>query len=117
MPTTLQLLIGIDANTKNEEDILALRKHLDSLGLVGTDVGPTTIKRRMVTAQHSKVGKFAVDEEDYLITLKPENGGRFTFEEQTVGFKSERADVSIPLPNVENPSDHYPVGAKLKVVL
>jgi hypothetical protein len=110
----LQLLIGIDANTKNEEDIQALREHLDFLGLVGTDVGPTTIKRRMVTAQHSKVGKFAVDEEDYLITLKPENGGRITFEEQTVGFKNERPDPTVPLPNLENPSDHYPVGAALK---
>ncbi len=109
----LQLLIGIDANTKSEEDINKLRLHLDSLGLVGTKVGPTTIKRRMVTAQHAKAGIFAVDEEDYLITLKLENGGKFAFENLTVGFKKDKPDVRIPLPNIENPSDHYPVGAEM----
>lgn len=110
----LQLLIGIDANTKTEEDVRALREHLDNLGLVATNVGPTTIKRRMVTAQHAKAGKVAVDEEDYLITLKPENGGRFLFTHPTVGFKEERPDVNKPLPNVDNQSDHYPVGATLR---
>lgn len=110
----LQLIIGIDANTKTEEDVKLFREHLDSLGLIGTSAGPTTIKQRMVTAQHSKAGRFAVDEEDYLITLKPENGGQFQFSHVTVGFKEESADINKPLPNIENPSDHYPVGAMLK---
>lgn len=108
-----QLLIGIDANTKTEEDVKTFREHLDRLGLVGTDVGPTTVKKRMVTAQHSKAGKFAIDEEDYLITLKPENGGLLQFSHLTIGFKEEHADINKPLPNMDNPSDHYPVGATM----
>lgn len=110
----LQLLIGIDANTKTEEDVKLFRKHLDALGLVSTQVGPTTVKKRMVTTQHSKAGKFAIDEEDYLITLKPENGGQFRFTNVTVGFKKDKVDTNHPLPNIDNPSDHYPVGAFFK---
>lgn len=110
---SLQLLIGIDANTKTEEDVKLLREQLDHLGLIGTSVGPTTIKRRMVTTQHAKAGRFAIDEEDYLITLKVENGGRLLLTHPTVGFKEEKPDLSKPLPNVDNPSDHYPVGATL----
>lgn len=109
----LQLVIGIDANTKTEEDVKAFREHLNKLGLMTTHVGPTTIKKRMVTAQHSKAGKFAIDEEDYLIILKPENGGLFSFSHLTVGFKEEKPDIHKPLPNKDNPSDHYPVGATL----
>ena len=113
---TLQLLIGIDANTKTEEDVELFRDHLDKLGLVGTRAGPTTIKKRMVTAQHAKVGKAAVDEEDYLITLKPGFGGLFQFGSITVGFKEGFADTSKPLPNKDNPSDHYPVGATINFI-
>ena len=109
----LQLLIGIDANTKTEDDVFALRDHLETLGLLGTSVGPTTIKQRMVTVQHSKAGRFAIDEEDYLIILKPENGGTFLLTQPTVGFSEEKPDINIPLPNVNTPSDHYPVGATL----
>jgi hypothetical protein len=110
----LQLLIGIDANTKSEKDVEDLHKHLDSLGLVGTSVGPTTIKQRMVTAQNSKSGRFAVDEEDFLITLKRDHGGAYALTHPTVGFKEQKADTSKPLPNLENLSDHYPVGATLE---
>lgn len=109
----LQLLIGIDANTKTEEDVRLFREHLDTLGLQATQVGPTTIKKRMVTAQHSKAGKYAIDEEDYLITLKPENGGRLQFSHVTVGFAEEKPDPNQPLPNIHNQSDHYPVGASV----
>lgn len=112
----MQLLIGVDANTKSEADVKAFHAHLDTLGLVATNVGPTTIKRRMVTAQHSKAGKMAIDEEDYLITLKPENGGYFRLVSLTVGFKQEKADLSSMLPNIDNPSDHYPVGATLQEI-
>ncbi len=110
---TLQVLIGIDANTKTEEDVRLFREHLESLGLQATQTGPTTIKRRMVTAQHSKAGRLAIDEEDYLIILKPDLGGQFHFSSVTVGFKEGMADTTQPLPNMENPSDHYPVGAVL----
>lgn len=109
----LQLIIGTDANTKSEEDVEAFRKHLDALGLIGTHVGPTTIKKRMVTSQHAKAGRAAVDEEDYLITLKPEKGGRYSLNQPTVGFSEEKPDIHTALPNVNNPSDHYPVGATL----
>lgn len=109
----LQLFIGIDANTKTEEDVNLFQEHLDILGFVSTRAGPTTIKKRMVTAQHSKAGRFAVDEEDYLITLKPELGGQFQFSHVTVGFKEEKPDINQPLPNIQNPSDHYPVGAEM----
>lgn len=109
----LQLIIGIDANTKSEEDVKRLREHLDTLGLIGTSVGPTTIKKRMVTTQHSKAGRFAIDEEDYVIVLKPENGGVYQMTHFTVGFQEEKADPTISLPNVDNPSDHYPVGTTL----
>lgn len=109
----LQLIIGIDANTKTEEDVRLFQEHLEHLGLVSTQTGPTTIKRRMATAQHSKAGRFAIDEEDYLITLKPESGGHFQLKHVTVGFKEEPADLTQPLPNLQNPSDHYPVGATL----
>lgn len=107
----LQLFIGIDANTKTEEDVHDFRNHLDILGLKATQAGPTTIKKRMVTAQHAKSGRFAVDEEDYLITLKADHGGQFQFTHVTVGFVEEKADIDQPLPNIHNPSDHYPVGA------
>jgi hypothetical protein len=109
----LQLVIGIDANTKTTEDVRLFREQLDRLGLIATSVGPTTIKKRMVSVQHEKVGRFAVDEEDYLITLKAENGGKFELTSPTVGFKQERPEKLTPLPNVNNPSDHYPVGATL----
>lgn len=109
----LQLVIGIDANTKSAEDVRLFRELLDSLGLVATNCGPTTIKRRMVTSQHDKAGVYAIDEEDYLITLKPERGGRYRLEDQTVGFRKERPDLTKPLPDLDNPSDHYPVGARL----
>lgn len=110
----LQLLIGIDANTKTEVDVELFQQQLDQLGLVSTRVGPTTIKKRVVTAQHAKAGKLAIDEEDYLITIKLENGGKFQFEGMTVGFKEGIVDITQPLPNRENLSDHYPVGASLK---
>lgn len=110
----LQVIIGIDANTKSDEDVAALRNHLDDLGLIATSVGPTTIKQRMVTAQHSKAGRFAVDEEDYLITLKPENGGAFLLTDATVGFNQEHLETTQTLPNIHNPFDHYPVGATFK---
>jgi hypothetical protein len=109
----LQLVIGIDANTKTEEDVQDLRNHLEALGLTGTDAGPTTIKMRMVTAQHSKAGRFAIDEEDYLILLKPELGGHLKLDSVTVGFQTEPQDPATPLPNINNGSDHYPVGATL----
>ncbi len=107
----LQLFIGIDANTKKEEDVKLFKKHLDQLGLISTQVGPTTIKKRMVTAQHSKSCHPAIDEEDYLITLKPEIGGDFHFSHVTVGFNQGKVDTYCPLPNMRNPSDHYAVGA------
>lgn len=113
---SLQLLIGIDANTKSESDVRMLNEHLDTLGLVATSVGPTTIKRRMVTAQHSKMGRFAIDEEDFLITLKHENGGMFKLTNPTVGFSEDKPDATRVLPNIDNPSDHYPVGAIVTVL-
>ncbi len=109
----LQLIIGIDANTKSKEDVELLRNQLQSLGLVATNVGPTTVKKRMVTAQHSKAARFAVDEEDYVIILKPENGGLYQITHSTVGFREEKPDSTITLPNIDNPSDHYPVGVTL----
>ncbi len=66
----IKLLIGMDANTKSKEDIKEFNLLLDKLGLIRTSVGPTTIKKRMVTAQHEKAGKVMQDEEDYLITKK-----------------------------------------------
>lgn len=107
----LQLLIGIDANTKSEEDVKRFQEHLDTLGLMSTQVGPTTIKRRMATAQHSKAGRLAIDQEDYLITLKPDHGGQFQFSHITVGFRQEKGHTNQLLPNKDNLSDHYPVGA------
>lgn len=109
----LQLLIGMDANTKTEKDVTALREHLQSLGLVGTSVGPTTVKRRMLTVQHSKAGKLAIDEEDYLITLQPKHGKKYELTNSTVGFSQGPADPNRMLPDIGNPSDHYPVGATL----
>ena len=65
----LQLLMGTDANTKTEEDVKKFQEHADRLGLITTRSGPTTIKKRMVTVQHSKSGRSTMDEEDYLLTL------------------------------------------------
>lgn len=110
----LQLIIGIDANTKSEKDIELLHEHLSSLGLMGTHAGPTTVKKRMVTLQHAKAGRFAIDEEDFIIVLKPENGGLYQMTHPTVGFNAERPDPSITLPNINNLSDHYPVGVILR---
>lgn len=109
----LQLLIGMDANTKTEKDVAAFQEHLQSLGLVGTDVGPTTVKKRMLTVQHSKAGKLAIDQEDYLITLQPKHGRKYALTNPTVGFAQGPADPNRMLPDIGNPSDHYPVGATL----
>lgn len=109
----LQLIIGIDANTKSEEDINLLRQLLDSLCLEATNVGPTTIKQRMVTTQHPKAGRRAADEEDYIIILKPESGGLYQMTHPTVGFREKKPDPSVTLPDIDNPSDHYPVGVSL----
>lgn len=111
---SLQLLIGTDANTKTRKEVQTFKEHLDSLGLTATDVGPTTVKRRMMTTQHAKAGRFAIDQEDYLITLKSENGGQLQFSHVTVGFKEENVDINKPLPDMDNPSDHYPVGATVR---
>lgn len=109
----LQLVIGIDANTKSDKDVKLLQDQVQSLGLLATSVGPTTIKKRMVTVQHLKAGRFAVDEEDYVIILNPENGGLYQMTNPTVGFREGKPDLAVALPNVNNPSDHYPVGATL----
>jgi hypothetical protein len=108
----LQLVIGIDANTKSEEDVDALRALVEECGAIATQVGPTTIKKRMVTVQHSKAGREAKDEEDFLITLKVENGGHYLLTNPTVGF-TEKPYPSRTLPDSANLSDHYPVGVTL----
>jgi len=110
----LQLILGADANTKSPEEVTLLREHLSQLGLTATSVGPTTIKQRMVTVQHAKAGRAAIDEEDFLITLKPQSGGRYHFTNLTVGFSKEKPDLSRPLPDLDHPSDHYPVGARFE---
>lgn len=110
----LQFVVGIDANTKSKEDIRLLNSHLDDLGLLGTHVGPTTVKRRLLTTQFHKSGKKAIDEEDFIITLKPENGANRVIINSRVGFESSRADIQYMIPSVQNPSDHYPVGVSLE---
>lgn len=105
----IKLVIGIDANTKTEEDVTLFKELLNRLGLIATEVGPTTVKRRMVTVQHAKAGKFAIDAEDYLIVKK----GQFLLNHHTVGFSKNKADVNMPLPSLHNPSDHYAVGAQI----
>lgn len=105
----LQLIIGIDANTKNDEEVKALHHHLKSLDLIGTQVGPTTVKRRMVTVQNAKAGRIAIDTEDFIITLNTNS-----LIHQTVGFSSHMPSSTTMLPNIYNPSDHYPVGAEIK---
>jgi hypothetical protein len=107
----LNLVIGIDANTKSEEQVAALRDELDELGLEATNVGPTTIKQRMLTAQSHKTARFARDEEDFLITLK---GGKYKLANPLVGFSQEKPDPNRCLPDIGNPSDHYSVGATLE---
>lgn len=109
----LPLVIGIDANTKNPEDVQKLRILLKELGLIASNVGPTTVKQRMVTVQWSKSQRYAIDEEDYIITLTPQKGGKYNLTHQTVGFQEQKADPKIVLPNIYNPSDHYPVGCQL----
>ncbi len=103
----IKLIIGIDANTKTINDVQMFRDLLEKLNLVGTSVGPTTIKKRMVSAQHAKIGKFAVDEEDYLIVRKDQ----FSCIQPTLGFSETKPDINNPLPNYNNQSDHYAVGA------
>ena len=109
----LQLAIGIDANTKTDKDVEDLICHLDKHGLVATQVGPTTVKKRMISVQHGKTSRVALDQEDYLIVLKPEKGGKFALSNSTVGFSNEPVNREKFLPNLENLSDHYPVGATL----
>ena len=103
----LQLIIGIDANTKTEAQVEDLQKLLESNSLISTRVGPTTIKQRMITAQLEKSGRYAIDEEDFLIT---KTSGSFI--NPTVGFLFNLPDTSITLPNINNLSDHYPIGAE-----
>ncbi|MBS1987067.1 hypothetical protein JST99_04015 [Candidatus Dependentiae bacterium] len=106
------LIIGVDANTKKTADVKAFQKLLTELGLVSTQVGPTTIKRRMGTVQHNKAGLYAVDEEDYIIVSK----NQLMLRDVTVGFGTPdvKPDLTISLPNLNNQSDHYAVSARIQ---
>jgi hypothetical protein len=104
----VRLVIGTDANTKEPEDERLFREELERLGLVATDVGPTTVKRRVVTVQHSKAGKLCHDQEDYLIV---ERDGAVSLAGAHAGFGQDQVEVDRLLPDLDNLSDHYPVGA------
>jgi hypothetical protein len=103
----VHLVIGTDANTKGEKDERLFREELERLGLVATDVGPTTVKRRVVTVQHSKAGKLCHDQEDYLIV---ERDGAVNLSGAHAGFGQHQVETDRLLPDLDNLSDHYPVG-------
>ncbi len=106
------LIIGVDANTKKADDVKAFQELLTKLGLASTQVGPTTIKRRMGTVQHNKAGLYAVDEEDYIIV----KGDQLMLSNVMVGFDASGAkpDLTVSLPNLDNQSDHYAVSARVQ---
>ncbi len=104
----LQLLIGIDANTKSQEEVDSFYNHLESLGLVCTKVGATTIKRRMVTTEQEKAAVYIEDQEEYLITLGENRDRIAMLSKPFLRFDSKEEGL---LPNPSNLSDHYPVGA------
>lgn len=101
------LIIGMDANTKSVQDVKLFKELLQELGLQTTEIGATTIKQRMVTVQHAKAGKFARDEEDYIIVKKDQS----LLKDVRVNFTKLFVDPTIPLPNLDNQSDHYAVSA------
>jgi hypothetical protein len=112
---TLHLIIGTDANTKKAEDVTAFKEQLSELGLAGTSIGPTTFKQRYITMQHHKAGRPAIDEEDYIIVLKEDQQ---LLTDLTLGFQPY--DPATPrqpifLPSMDNPSDHFAVGATLQL--
>lgn len=104
----LQLIIGIDANTKSQKEVEALYEHLDSLHLVCTKVGATTIKRRMITTEQEKAGIYIQDQEEYLITLGNQADRLAMLSKPFLRFDNKEEGF---LPNPSNLSDHYPVGA------
>lgn len=106
------LIIGVDANTKKAADVKAFQELLTKLGLVSTQAGPTTIKRRMGTVQHNKAGLYAIDEEDYIIV----KDDQLTLNDVSIGFGKPgvKPDLTVSLPNMNNQSDHYAVSARVQ---
>lgn len=115
----LQLMIGMDANTKRDvkrgkDDVVPFLKLVEERGLQVIRVGPTTVKERVVTAQYGKALVISEDEEDWVIY----GGDKFKLSRPTVGFdridpEAERS-IAGPLPNKDNLSDHFAIGASLK---
>lgn len=107
---TTKLVIGIDANTKHVNEIYEFCDVIESLNLkVQNNINiPTTIKKRILTAQHEKLNHEYQICEDYIITSKLQE---YKNQNVYVGFNSKINDI---IPNKLNLSDHYPVKLILK---
>lgn len=111
----LELLIGIDANTKKQMDIGALQEQLTELGLYATEVGSSTIKIRALTVQQTKAGDRVDAPGDHVITsaLNPK---RYKAVETLLAGKRVRARAGMALPNMEYSSDHLTVQLTIQKV-
>jgi len=105
---TLQLIIGVDANSntpKDEQDLLDL---LESLGLHAAEILITTTKERDVSIQHEKVAEEVVARKDYIITLKSH-----AFKDLKTAFEARPLSGATKLPTLKMPSDHATLQARI----
>lgn len=112
----MQLLIGMDANTKKRQEVAAFRARLNELNLVATNQGATTVKQRMVTTQDGKACQKVSDEEDFLIlNSSGDLESKLEFTQVQVGLEREKEEGET-LPNITHRSDHYGVKALIDIV-
>lgn len=105
---TLQLIIGVDANSNTPKDEEALLELLETLGLHAAEIEVTTTKERDVSIQHEKVAEEVIARKDYIITLKSH-----AFKDLTTGFKPGPLNKTTKLPTIGMPSDHATLGARI----
>jgi len=105
---TLQLIIGVDANSNTPKDEADLLQLLNQLGLHAAEILVTTTKQRDVSIQHDKVGEEVVARKDYIITLKSH-----AFKDLTTAFEARPLSKDTKLPTIGMPSDHATIGARI----
>lgn len=102
----LELILGMDSNSKTDEDNLLLNEILSGYGLFATDCGVTNSKTRGHTAQMEKGGKVVKTPGDGFVTSPMRH---YRVSKTYLGGKHERIAKDLDLPNRVYSSDHLPV--------